>query len=90
MDLAGTSALVTSFPGLQENFGVTPLDAEWEVYGQAEDGSVALLRLGDDVDLADARGPAGGAGLRGAVGRVGRGRHVGRRRRTRSPACRAR
>lgn len=56
LDLAGTSALVTSFPGLQENFGITPAEAEWEVYGQADDGSVALLRFGDDVDLAEVEG----------------------------------
>ena len=39
-DLTGTSSLVTSFPGLQENFGVTPADAEWEAYGRPTDGAV--------------------------------------------------
>ena len=47
-----------------------PTTARWRCCG-----------FGDDVDLADVEGRLEDAGLRGAVGRVGRGRHVGRRRR---------
>ena len=50
-ELTTTSSLSTSTHPLGAAFGITPLDGEWEVYGQAEDGSVALLRLSDDVDL---------------------------------------
>jgi len=54
-DLIATSSLADSFTALAAAYGVTPLDAEWEAYGQGRDGSVALLRLGDDVDLDDLR-----------------------------------
>ena len=50
-DLTTASALSDSFEALASNYGITPLDAEWEVYGQAEDGSVDVLRLSEDVDL---------------------------------------
>ena len=36
---------------MASNYGILPLDAEWEAYGQAEDGAVDLLRLSEDVDL---------------------------------------
>ena len=49
-DLTTASALSDSFLPLAENYGITPLDAEWEVYGQAEDGSVDVLQLSEDVD----------------------------------------
>src|SRR3712207_7696554 len=49
--LTVASVLTSSFPALQDAFGITPLDAEWEAYGQARDGSVDLLKLDDDVDL---------------------------------------
>lgn len=62
LDLAGTSSLVSTFPAMQRNFGVTPLDAQWEVYGQAADGSAALLRFDDDVDLAEVEGRLEGLG----------------------------
>lgn len=50
-DLTTVSALSDSFPGLAANYGLTPLDAEWEVYGQSEDGAVDVLKLSEDVDL---------------------------------------
>jgi hypothetical protein len=50
-DLVGASALSTTFPALAAAFGVTPFEAEWEVYGQAREGSAALLKLDEDVDL---------------------------------------
>ncbi len=50
-DLTAASALAATFANLEESFGVGPADAEWEAYGQARDGAVALLRLRDGVDL---------------------------------------
>jgi hypothetical protein len=50
-DLTTVSALGSSFAELAANYEVTPLDAEWEIYGQGRDGAVDLLRLGAGVDL---------------------------------------
>ncbi len=50
-DFTAVSALTESFPGMAENFGIIPLDSEWEAYAQADDGAVDVLRLSDDVDL---------------------------------------
>lgn len=50
-DLTTVSALDDSFEGLAANYGITPLDSEWEAYGQAEDGSVDVVKLAPDVDL---------------------------------------
>jgi len=50
-DLTAVSALSDSFEGLAANYGITPLDAEWEAYGQAEDGSVDVVKLDSEVDL---------------------------------------
>jgi hypothetical protein len=50
-DFTIASALNESFAPLAVNYGFTPLDAEWEVYGQAEDGSVDIVKLSDGVDL---------------------------------------
>lgn len=50
-DLAVGSALGSSLVALDANLGVTPLDAEWEVYGQARESSVAVLSLDSSVDL---------------------------------------
>lgn len=73
-DLTVTSSLTSSFPALAAAYGITPLDAEWEVYGQGPEGAVALLRLADDVDLEEVearfdelgyQAPSGGAGKGG-------------------------
>lgn len=50
-DLTTASALSDDFEGLAANYGITPLDSEWEAYGQAESGSVDVLQLSSDVDL---------------------------------------
>jgi hypothetical protein len=44
-DLSSTSALVTSAPVLQERFGFSPADAGWELFSQAYQGSVVMVRL---------------------------------------------
>ena len=73
-DLTAESALSDTFTALASAYGITPLDGDWEVYGQARDGSVDLLRLSDDVDIdaLEARfrklgyeAPSGGAGSDG-------------------------
>lgn len=51
-DLVTTSAVADSTPAMRERYGVSPLDAEWEVFGQDESGQVVVLKMADDVDLA--------------------------------------
>ena len=50
-DLTTASALSDSFPAFAANLGITPLDAEWEAYGQSENGAVDVLHLSSEVDL---------------------------------------
>ncbi len=50
-DLTAASAVASTFVNLESSFGIGPSDVEWEVYGQARDGAVALLKLRDDVDV---------------------------------------
>jgi hypothetical protein len=50
-DLTAASAVASTFVNLEESLGIGPSDVEWEMYGQARDGAVALLRLRDDVDV---------------------------------------
>jgi hypothetical protein len=51
-DLVSTSAVAESTVAMSDQFGVSPLDATWEVLGQAEAGQVVVLGVTDDVDLA--------------------------------------
>jgi hypothetical protein len=51
LDLTSGSAVVGSTYALQQKFGFSPLDAEWEAFGQGREGQVAVLRAGDSVDL---------------------------------------
>src|SRR4051794_39640965 len=46
-DLSSTSALVTSAPVLQQRFGFSPADADWELFSQSEQGAVVMVRVGD-------------------------------------------
>ena len=50
-DLTAASALVGSAPVLEEHFGFSPATAEWEMFSQAEDGAVVIVRLPDDTDF---------------------------------------
>jgi hypothetical protein len=52
-DLSSTSALVTSAPVLQQRFGFSPTNANWELFSQSAQGAVVMLQVGDDVDLDD-------------------------------------
>jgi hypothetical protein len=44
-DLSSTSALVVSAPVLQQRFGFSPADADWELYSQSDQGAVVMLHV---------------------------------------------
>jgi hypothetical protein len=44
-DLSSTSALVQSAPALQQRFGFSPADADWELFSQSDQGAVIMLHL---------------------------------------------
>jgi hypothetical protein len=50
-DLSSTSVLVASAPVLQQRFGFSPADADWELYSQSDQGAVVMVHLPAD-DLA--------------------------------------
>ena len=50
-DLTSASALVQSAPLLQAHFGFSPATVSWELFSQADDGAVVILKMPDDVDL---------------------------------------
>lgn len=50
-DLVSTSALAESTYALERRYGFSPLQADWEVLGQDEEGQVVVLAFPDDVDL---------------------------------------
>ena len=56
LDLTFGSAVSESTYALQRRFGFSPLEAQWEVFGQSRDGQVDVLRLDDDVDVAALEG----------------------------------
>ena len=55
-----TSALASSAPLLAEGLGFSPLAAEWELFGQSEQGQVVIIRTDQDLgrvrDRAEALG----------------------------------
>lgn len=51
-DLTTASALTSSTYAMEKRFGVSPLDAEWELYAQSRQGAVDILKVGESVDLA--------------------------------------
>jgi hypothetical protein len=51
-DLTSTSALTGSTYVLAQRYGVSPLDAQWEILGQSREGQVDVMRVDDSVDLA--------------------------------------
>lgn len=51
-DLSSMSALVSSAPALQQEFGFSPATLEWELFAQSADGAVELMGVSDDVSLA--------------------------------------
>ena len=52
LDLTSGSAVAESTYAMQEKYGFSPLDAEWEAFGQSRQGQVDVMRVEDDVDLA--------------------------------------
>ena len=49
-DLTSGSAMVESASLLQEKYGFSPADVDWELLGQSTTGSVMILGLPDDLD----------------------------------------
>lgn len=77
LDLTGTSSVVEATYAMNRRYGFSPLDAEWEAFGQSREGQVTVLRLGESVDLAGVErnlrrlgyeAPADGAGSGGVWG----------------------
>lgn len=54
-DLSPASIMASSGPLLQQHLGFSPANAQWEAYGQAQNGQVEVLRLNDTVDFAPIR-----------------------------------
>lgn len=50
-DLTSASALVQSAAVLQSRFGFSPATVDWELFSQADDGAVVVLRMPDDTDF---------------------------------------
>jgi hypothetical protein len=51
-DLVAASALTSSTYALEHRFGVSPMNAQWELYAQSRQGAVDILKVGESVDLA--------------------------------------
>lgn len=51
LDLTSTSAVVDSTYAMNRRYGFSPIDAEWEAFGQSREGQVVVMRFGDSVDL---------------------------------------
>lgn len=51
-DLISTSAVYGSTPAMAGEYGFSPLDASWEMYGQSREGAVVVLRLPSSADFA--------------------------------------
>jgi hypothetical protein len=51
LDLTAASAVSDQTYPLLRFYGFSPLDAEWEIYGQSRQGSVDVLQLDSSVDL---------------------------------------
>lgn len=49
-DLSSTSALGSSAPVLQTEFGFSPASIEWEMFAQGRDGAAVAIGLDDDAD----------------------------------------
>ncbi len=51
LDLTAGSAVVESTYAMQRTYGFSPLDAQWEAFGQGRAGQVDVMRVEDGVDL---------------------------------------
>lgn len=52
-DLTSSSALVDSAPRLERRFGFSPGTVEWELLAQSPSGSVAVVRMGEQLSFDD-------------------------------------
>lgn len=52
-DLTSGSAMVESASLLQERYGFSPADVDWELLGQSATGSVLVLGLADGMDIGE-------------------------------------
>lgn len=51
-DLLSTSAVSGSTYAMASRYGFSPLDAAWEMYGQAREGAVVVMKLPESADFA--------------------------------------
>ena len=51
-DLVSTSAVYASTHVMAQDFGFSPADADWEMFGQSREGAVAAMRLPESTDFA--------------------------------------
>lgn len=51
LDLTATSAVVEASSAMHDLYGFSPVNAEWEMFGQSREGAVAMLRLPESADL---------------------------------------
>lgn len=50
-DLTSPSALVSSAPVLQTDFGFSPATIDWELFAQSDDGAILMIGLPKSVDI---------------------------------------
>lgn len=50
-DLISTSAVSGATYAMARRYGFSPLDADWEMFGQSREGAVAVMRLPESVDF---------------------------------------
>ncbi len=50
-DLSAASSIDESTAALQEHFGFSPATAQWEAYGQSDEGATMVVRMPDGFDL---------------------------------------
>ncbi len=50
-DLAAGSSMDEAAAAMQEHFGFSPANVEWEIFAQARDGAAMVVKLPDDVDF---------------------------------------
>ncbi|PWN01168.1 hypothetical protein DJ010_20225 [Nocardioides silvaticus] len=50
-DVISPSALVSSAPTLQTDFGFSPATVDWELFAQSEEGAIVIVGLPDSLDL---------------------------------------
>jgi hypothetical protein len=72
-DLTSASAVSDTTYAMQRKYGVSPLNAEWEAYGQSRKGAVDVLKMGDSVDMDGIEGRLRGLGYRAPVDGPGTG-----------------